>query len=143
MKSKKLAVLTSLIFIAVSMMATGCVVNDEEAVDEVQADEVLAETEQALGCIWKHVTAYNSNSLGEYFTSTQTTSSGCGHLWVANYRSGCVTAYIRYLPSGGGHFDSPKRSVCYNSYTQFSNDVLAGTTFFILSSAKTEFALDM
>ena len=143
MKSQKLSVLGVMIVVAISMAAPGCVMNQEEAADEVQGEEILAETEQALGCVWRHVTAYNSNSLGEYFTSTQTTSSGCGHLWVANYRTGCVTAYIRYLPSSGGYFDSPKKSVCYNSYAQFSNDVLAGTRFFILSSAKTEFALDL
>jgi hypothetical protein len=132
-----------LIYAVISMTATGCVLDQGEGGDAGQGDETVAEVEQSLACAWKHVTAYNKNSLGEYFTSTQTTSSGCGHLWVANYWSGCVTAYIRYLPSSGGYFDSPRKTVCYNNYAQFSNDVLAGTWFFILSSAKTEFALDM
>lgn len=129
---------------AVTGVSAGCGPVDEESLqEELLQEEAIGNTEQALGCVWKHVTAYSSNSLAQYYTAIQTTSSGCGHIWVQNYWSGCVDAFVRYYPSSGGYFDSDWMRVCNGSWTQYSNDTLSGTRFRIYASAKTEFALDL
>jgi hypothetical protein len=137
MKATNRVVLASVLAV-VTGMSVGCGPAEEEMLPE----EALGETEQSI-CAWRHVTAYSSNSLAQYYTDVQTTSSGCGHLWVQNYWSGCVDAFVRYYPSSGGYFDSSWMRVCNGSYTHFSNNVLAGTRFRIFASAKTEFALDL
>src|SRR5262249_12579879 len=96
----------ALLFVSSSMVACAAGTTEEEAVGEA---------EQAL-CRWEYMNTPYENSLGQWFTPQQTTSSGCGHIWVENYTNGCVSAFIRYYPHSGGSFDSGSAWVCYNTY---------------------------
>lgn len=149
---KALLSVTALLFVSSSVVACGGVGPDEEettdenaAVEPVEDAEHVAEAQQAICTPYYGVYSNNGpNSLGEYYTNQYTTSTGCGHLNVANYFNYCVYAYIRYYKSDGTTFTSgPAVPVCYNQYVSFSNDVLAGTKFRVFTSANTRVSLDI
>lgn len=116
---------------------------DAALLDEDTAAELEAQGDLSpLACRLEYHAADLLTVTGGYRTRKLTTSSGCGHLRVANAWGGCVTAHIRYYPSSGGHFDSAPQQVCYNNYVYFSTNLFPGTVFRVYSNAQTVFAVD-
>lgn len=114
---------------------------DLEALSRASGEDV-----SLVGCRWVFAQAsYFSYAYGEiWHTPSMSTSSGCGHLYVQKYTSGCVTAYIRYFPSSGGSFTSGLQSVCHGSWAVFSTNVQAGTVFRVETpTSYAQFALDI
>jgi hypothetical protein len=112
-----------------------------EALSRAPGDEVTP-----FACRWVYAQAGSYDSwYGVWYTSSMSTSSACGHIYVQDYTSGCVSARIRYYPSTGGSFTSGAfQSVCNGSWTAFSTNVLAGTVFRVeTTTASAQFALDI
>lgn len=111
----------------------------EGSLDVKPSDEV-----GPLACTWAYPVAsgfYPPEFL--YITPTFTTSGACGHIWVMKYTGGCVQARLRYFPSSGGSFTSNYATVCQNSWSQITNNVLANTRFWVETpTARSEFKLD-
>ena len=97
-----------------------------------------------VGCRWAYAQASSFDALRfVWYTPTMSSSSGCGHLYVQNYTSGCVSARIRYYPSSGGSFTSNYLQVCNGGWAPFSTNLLAGTVFRIESpTPNAQFVLD-
>jgi hypothetical protein len=125
---------------ALSSEAEALQAADLQALSRGPGDEVTS-----LACRWVYSQANTYNSgLGLWHTPTMSTSSGCGHLYVQKYTSGCVSARIRYYPSSGGSFTSGYQSVCNGWWAVFSVDVLAGTVFRVeTTTSNAQFALDI